>query len=101
MKKVLYMAASLLVCITILSCSKEEVGGTATESMAGQWYCTIDAVDENGNIITQALDGSPNNGYHSYEVSKPRDIPPQVLKQMYKDGKISKTEYNKYRKGKK
>jgi len=62
MKKVLYMAASLLVCITILSCSKEEVGGTATESMAGQWYCTIDAVDENGNIITQALDGSPNKG---------------------------------------
>ncbi len=51
MKKIVYMAASLLMMIAVSSCSKEEVGGTATESMAGQWYVTVDAVDENGNPI--------------------------------------------------
>ena len=46
-------------------------------------------------------DNTPENGYHSYEVSSPRDIPPSVLKRMYSDGKISRNEYNKFRKGKK
>lgn len=41
------------------------------------------------------------NGYHSYEVFKTRDIPPRILKEMLKDGKISRAEYNKIRKGKK
>ena len=58
-------------------------------------------ITQEGKIVKFQPDGSPENSYHSYEVSKPRDIPPQVLKQMYNDGKISKTEYNKYRKGKK
>ena len=30
-----------------------------------------------------------DSGYHSYEVSKPRDIPAGILKQMLSDGKIS------------
>ena len=33
------------------ACSKDEIGGTATQSMAGQWYVTIDAVDDNGTPI--------------------------------------------------
>lgn len=52
MKKVLYFAATLLFGLTFTSCEKEEIGGTATESMAGQWYVDIDAVDDNGNPIT-------------------------------------------------
>lgn len=50
MKKVIYFAA-LLLGLTVTSCEKEEMGGTAMESMAGQWYCTVDAVDESGNPI--------------------------------------------------
>ena len=50
MKKVLYFAA-LLFCAGMTSCEKEEIGGTATESMAGQWYVDIDAVDASGNPI--------------------------------------------------
>ncbi len=33
------------------SCDKEEVGGTATEAMAGQWYVTMDGVDDNGQPL--------------------------------------------------
>lgn len=50
MKKVIYFAA-LLFGMSLSSCEKEEMGGTAMESMAGQWYCTVDAVDDDGNPI--------------------------------------------------
>jgi hypothetical protein len=50
MKKVLYFAA-LLFGLTLTSCEKEEMGGTATEATAGQWYVTVDAADENGNLV--------------------------------------------------
>lgn len=36
---------------TLTSCDKEDIGGTAVESMAGQWYVDVDAVDEDGNVI--------------------------------------------------
>lgn len=50
MKKVLFFA-TLLLCMGLTSCEKEEVGGTATESMAGEWYVTVDAADANGNVV--------------------------------------------------
>lgn len=53
-----------------------------------------------GNIIVKFQpDNTPNNGYHSYEVSKPRDIPSKVLKEMLEDGKLSRAQYNKIRRG--
>lgn len=52
MKKYIFSAIlALLCCAVFTSCEKDEIGGTATESMAGQWYVTIDAVDESGNPI--------------------------------------------------
>lgn len=56
MKKVLYFAATLLLGVSFTSCEKEDMGGTATESMAGQWYVQIDAVDDNGNPIAGGED---------------------------------------------
>lgn len=50
MKKVLFFA-TLLLCMGLTSCEKEDIGGTATESMAGEWYVTVDAADANGNVI--------------------------------------------------
>ena len=50
MKKVLYLATLLLCAIFTTSCEKEEVGGTATESLAGEWYVTANIVD-NGQVI--------------------------------------------------
>lgn len=58
-------------------------------------------VTDNGVIVKYQPDNTPNNGYHSYEVSKPRDIPASILKKMLEDGKISRAEYNKIRRGKK
>ena len=56
---------------------------------------------DSGIVVKFQPDNTPMNGYHSYEVSKPRDIPIGILKQMLEDGKISRAEYNKIRKGKK
>lgn len=55
MKKVLFFAA-LLFCAGLTSCEKEDIGGTAIESMAGQWYVTIDAVDKDGKPISGGED---------------------------------------------
>ena len=45
MKKVLYFAALLLTMVLATSCQKEEIGGTATESLAGDWYVQANIVD--------------------------------------------------------
>lgn len=47
MKKVLYLATMLL-CMAFTSCQKEDIGGTATESLAGDWYLVASV---NGNPI--------------------------------------------------
>lgn len=56
MKKVLYFAALLLTMTLATSCEKEEVGNTATVETAGQWYVTVDAVDESGNVVFEDAD---------------------------------------------
>ena len=58
-------------------------------------------ITDEGKIVKFQPDNTPNNGYHSYEVSKPRDIPASVLKSMLDKGLISHAEYVKFRKGKK
>ena len=37
--------------VLFASCAKDPIGGTATVDMAGEWYVTVDAVDENGEIL--------------------------------------------------
>ena len=51
MKKITYFVALLLMGMTFSSCEKEDIENTATVNMAGQWYVTVDAVDENGDVI--------------------------------------------------
>lgn len=55
MKKI-FLFAALICGFALTSCEKDEIGGTATESMAGQWYVTIDAVDDSGNPINGGED---------------------------------------------
>lgn len=50
MKKVLYFMTMVLA-LAFTSCSKEEPGGTATQTMAGEWYVTVDAMDAQGNLV--------------------------------------------------
>lgn len=51
MKKFAYIFVALFTVLVVTSCSKDEMGGTASESMAGQWYVSVDGVDENGEVI--------------------------------------------------
>ena len=58
-------------------------------------------VTSEGKIVKFQPDNTPQNGYHSYEVSKPKDIPITVLRKMLADSKITKSEYKKLSKGEK
>ena len=55
MKKLLYLCVAVL-SLAFASCTKDEVGGTATQALAGEWYVTVDAVDANGNTIEGGKD---------------------------------------------
>ena len=50
MKNLLY-CASLLFCVALSSCDKDEPGNTAAVELGGQWTVTVDAVDENGDLV--------------------------------------------------
>ena len=55
MKKLAYMVVALLVSTLMASCSKDEIGGTATQNTAGKWYVTVDAVDDAGNVVYEDI----------------------------------------------
>ena len=61
MKKYISMFMVALVgMFTFVSCdpeTDEKAGGTAVEKMAGRWVVTVDAVDEDGNVIDENLLG--------------------------------------------
>ena len=50
MKKTIYL---LMLCVGVMfaSCEKDEIGGTATEALAGEWQLTVDLVDDAGNVL--------------------------------------------------
>lgn len=56
MKKLLYLCVSF-VALMLASCEKDEVGGTATEALAGEWYVTVDAVDASGATLYEDFFG--------------------------------------------
>ena len=53
MKRIIYTLFAVLF-IAFASCEKEEVGGTATQDVAGEWYVTVVAVGNNGDTLTAA-----------------------------------------------
>lgn len=55
MKKVLY-AILALATLTLASCEKDPIGGTATEKMAGQWYVECIAIDGDGTVLYEDAD---------------------------------------------
>ncbi len=38
-------------CFLFISCEKDEIGNTATEAMAGEWYVKVDAIDADGGVV--------------------------------------------------
>lgn len=52
MKKTFLFSIVMSVSIFLLtSCEKDDIGGTKVESMAGEWYVTAVAVDEEDNLV--------------------------------------------------
>lgn len=58
-------------------------------------------VTEDRKVVKFMPDNTPQNGYHAYEVSKPRDIPANVLRRMLEANLISRSEYSRLLRGKK
>jgi hypothetical protein len=56
MKKILLYTIILVAGLLLLSCEKEEAGGTATQALAGEWYVTVVAVDANGEVVYEDAD---------------------------------------------
>lgn len=56
MKNIIYTTVSLMMALVMISCEKDEIGGTATEAAAGQWYVTYDGCDANGKVVEGAAD---------------------------------------------
>ena len=59
MKKIICFA-TLALALVFAGCQKEEIGGTATQDMAGQWYVHVDGIDENGEISMEDPFGMGN-----------------------------------------
>ncbi|MCM1137950.1 MAG: hypothetical protein NC221_07380 [Duncaniella sp.] len=39
--------------LAVSSCDKEDIGGTATQDLAGEWMVKADLADANGNVIAE------------------------------------------------
>lgn len=57
-------------------------------------------ITEKGDIVKYQPDNTPEKGYHPYKIYSNKDLPVEVIKEWVKTGRISKSEYNKLRKGK-
>ena len=66
MKKVLYLATMLL-CMAFTSCQKEDIGGTATESLAGDWYVQA-------SVGGEAITGSFHLFTYNTSANNPNEI---------------------------
>lgn len=68
MKKLIYL---LMMCAGVLftSCEKDEVGSTATEALAGDWYVTVDIVDDAGNTLAEDPFGLGNTFLFTYNTA--------------------------------
>ncbi|WP_372773229.1 lipid-binding protein [Mangrovibacterium sp.] len=70
MKKIfLYTAVLFSGLFFITSCEKDEIGGAATEAMAGEWYVTADAIDADGNIVYEDFFGIGHFHLDTYNTS--------------------------------
>ena len=61
-KNIFSIFALAMLLFAASSCSKEDVGGTATVETAGDWYVTMAAVDENGEVVDEDFFG--NGTFH-------------------------------------
>ncbi len=56
-------------CAAFTACQKEEIGGTATEALAGEWVVRIDAVDASGQRVFEDPYGVGESMVWTYNTS--------------------------------
>lgn len=66
MKRILYIA---MMTVLAASCSKDEIGGTSTESLAGEWTVTATAVDDEGNTVLTDSQVEQTLGYARFKLN--------------------------------
>lgn len=67
-KHIIGLLFSLLVFV-LAGCEKDEIGGTATEALAGEWYVTVDAADESGNVFAEDYYGMGKIHMNTYNTA--------------------------------
>lgn len=55
MKNAKYLLLTLALAL-LTACEKDDIGGTATEALAGDWYVLVTCVDDDGNTIYEDED---------------------------------------------
>lgn len=50
MKRLIYLAVFMMA-LFVSSCTKDEIGGTATQSLAGEWYVQANVVKADGTVM--------------------------------------------------
>lgn len=83
MKKILYFATMLLAMV-MTSCSKEEIGGTATQEVAGDWYVRAVGCDANDNIIFEDEDLYLAGNWHCLSYNTAANDPTKMI--IYDEG---------------
>ncbi|MCD7941505.1 MAG: hypothetical protein LUH50_16455 [Bacteroides intestinalis] len=68
MKKAIYL---LMMCagVLVISCEKDEIGKTATQALAGEWYVTVDGVDANGTVLYEDPYGTGHMMLNTYNTA--------------------------------
>lgn len=71
MKKIiLYITTSIAALLLATSCEKKEIGGTATEAMAGEWIVSYYGIDSAGNNVYDDPFGWGHYHLDTYNTSK-------------------------------
>lgn len=76
MKKIFYILIAA-VSVMFVACQKDPIGGSAVQSMSGEWYVAVDLIEPNsndtmgedildGHIILQTFNGNQNDSNKLY-----------------------------------
>lgn len=68
-KNIFKLLAFSILAFAVSSCAKEEIGGTAVQDMAGEWYVIMDYTDEDGNVIEEDTYDLGYNQLYTYNTN--------------------------------
>lgn len=78
MKKVIYLLI-MVTGVLMTACDKDDIGGTSTVALAGEWYVTVDGVDANENVLLEDPFGLGHTMLYTYNTAA------NVSNEMYVD----------------